>query len=145
MNLLTGASLLALAKSIYYICDIFTRSKYVQIHFLYSRKVQMPLSWKPMFCLYTSCSNIFSKSCLKVALALVNLLPSFCISDRVFSFLWPQVDFRVRKTFFLNEFLHFVAAILEIVVPPVALTGNRKLNRTKRVIKLSSILLRLLH
>ena len=30
-----------------------------------------------MFCLYTSCSNIFSKSCLKVALALVNLLPSF--------------------------------------------------------------------
>ena len=60
-----------------HICDIFTMSKFVQIHFLYSRKVQMPLSWKPMFCLYTSCSNIFSKSCLKVALALVNMLPSF--------------------------------------------------------------------
>ena len=60
-------------------------------------------------------AQTFSKSCLKVALALVNLLPSFCISDRVSSFLWPQVDFRVRKTFFLNEFLHFVVAILEIV------------------------------
>ena len=49
-----------------HICDIFTMSKFVQIHFLYSRKVQMPLSWKPMFCLYTSCSNIFKellKSC----------------------------------------------------------------------------------
>ena len=27
-----------------HICDIFTMSKFVQIHFLYSRKVQMPLS-----------------------------------------------------------------------------------------------------
>ena len=27
-----------------HICDILTRSKFVQIHFLHSRKVQMPLS-----------------------------------------------------------------------------------------------------
>ena len=46
----------------------------------------------------------FSKSCLKVALALVNLLPSFLHIWQGFIFLWQQVDFRVRKTFLLNEF-----------------------------------------
>ena len=81
-------------------------------------------------------AQTFSKSCLKVALALVNLLPSFCISDRVSSFLWPQVDFRVRKTFFLNEFLHFVAAILEIVVP----LGQRRWPATENSIAQKGLL-----
>ena len=51
-----------------HICDIFTMSKFVQIHFLYSRKVQMPLSWKPMHVLplYKLLQHIFKellKSC----------------------------------------------------------------------------------
>jgi len=70
-----------------YICDVFTRSKFVQIHFLYSRKLEFKCLYLESPCsAFIQVAPTFSKSCLKVApfflllqisLALVNLLPSF--------------------------------------------------------------------
>ena len=107
--------------------------------------VQMPLSWKPMFCLYTSCSNIFKellKSC-SFFLIIADFPGSCKFAPILFAYLTGfsasfdhESTSELEKRFSFNEFLHFVAAILEIVVP----LGQRRWPATENSIAQKGLL-----